>query len=69
MTAANDRRRGNMGQRRRRDQAGRHPAIESRARKQPAPGYLGAGHGALSDQLIKLALGQAQVRRGLVGGE
>jgi hypothetical protein len=37
VTAADDGWRGDVGKRRRRDQAGRHPAIERGAWKQPAP--------------------------------
>ena len=69
MAAADDRRRSDIGERRRRDQAGRHPAVEGSARKQPTARHLGARHRALRHELIELALGQAQVGRGLVGGQ
>ena len=69
LTAADDRRRSRMRKNGRRNQARRHPAVERGARKQPAPGHLGAGHRAVRDELIELALGQSQIVRRLVGGQ
>ena len=69
MTAADDRRRRHLRQRGGRDQAGGYPAVEGCAGKQPAPGHLAAGYGALRHQLVELALREPQILGRFVGGE
>ena len=56
-------------QRRRGQQAGRHPAVERRLGKQPAAGDLAARHRAVGHELVELALRQPQVGGGFVGGQ
>ena len=52
-----------------RDQSGGNPTVERGARKQPAPGHLAAGDGAVRHQLVKLAFRKPQIVGSLVGRE